>query len=283
MSSGVGSAQQWPVAAIFDCDGLLLDTSELWRSAYERVLEEQGRTLQDQAIAALHGASVGGAARALDVPQARLQAALEAAFATAAPSPLPGVRKLLDTLGSRLRLAVATNGPAQAIESALRAAGLLEYFDEILSPEQQLRPKPAPDVYLAACEALQVDPSDAIAFEDSAVGVTSARRAGLVVVYVPSSAPEATDADLQARRLDDAPLLSLLGCSTDQAHPDGRLHARHELERVCRLILTDQSVSGADPAAIHELCGTLQRCLILWRRARLAQAEIPATGQGVGP
>lgn len=272
-SDGAG----WPVAAIFDCDGLLLDTTELWRLAYERVLAREGRQLEEETFAALLGASVDGAARRLGISAQSLRGELEAAFATTAPTPLPGVRALLETLRPRLRMAVATNGPAEAIRSALRTAGLLDFFDEILSAEQQPRQKPAPDVYLAACAALAVDPSDAIAFEDSAVGVTAAVRAGLVVVYVPSDQAVATDADLQVPRLDDPALFSLLGHAIDHPHPDGRVHARRELERICRDIMADQSVAVADPRAVHALSGALQRCLILWRRDRLAAADVIPT------
>ena len=66
---------------------------------------------------------------------------------------------------------------------------------EVVTSGQDLeRPKPAPDVYLAACSALGVDPADVIAFEDSPTGVRSARAAGLTVVGI----PERDDVDLGA-------------------------------------------------------------------------------------
>ena len=55
-----------------------------------------------------------------------------------------------------------------------------------MSAEEVARPKPAPDLYLRACELLGVEPSRCVAFEDSATGAASARAAGLYVIAVPS-------------------------------------------------------------------------------------------------
>lgn len=208
-----GARERWPIAALFDFDGLLVETRAAWQSAYEAVLGSDGRVLDAEQLRELNGASVRSAAEELRVPASLLRGELERALTAEALQPLPGARFLLELLKSRMRLAVATNGPGSAVISALKGVGLLEYFDCVVSAEDEPRDKPWPDVYLAACRALGVHPSDSIAFEDSAIGVASARRAGLVVVYVPSDGAERTDADLQVRRLDDPTLLSYLGHS----------------------------------------------------------------------
>ena len=61
-------------------------------------------------------------------------------------------------------------------------------FDVIVTSDEVEHPKPAPDLYLLACERLGVDPSDAIAVEDSATGVLAAKAAGLACIAVPPDA-----------------------------------------------------------------------------------------------
>jgi HAD superfamily hydrolase (TIGR01509 family) len=200
----------WPRAAIFDCDGLLIDTSAAWTTAYRSALdatEAKGPASFDF----LNGASVRSAAKALEVPEAILRSELESAFDRLWGEPLPGVRGLLERLDGRMPLAVATNGPAELVGMALGRAGLLPFFAAVVSAEGLAEDKPAPDVYEAACRAVGVDPSDAIAFEDSALGVASARSAGLVVVYAPSDPAVPAEADLRVGSLGDPRLDSILG------------------------------------------------------------------------
>jgi HAD superfamily hydrolase (TIGR01509 family) len=253
---------------VFDCDGLLLDTREAWHTAYAAVLAADGRSLDEKTISALNGASIAGAARVLGVPSDALRQELEVALADHASS-MPGAEALLSALGTRFRLAVATNGPAAAARRGLEGAGLLHHFDAVVSAEEVGSDKPAPDVYLAACEVLKVDPSDAIALEDSVVGAEAARAAGLVVIYVPSDASQRASADLRVPRLDDPMLLELLRVDYEASlNADGRLRPWRQLERVCRLILDDEAISTADPEAVTELAGSLHRDLLFWRRAQ---------------
>ena len=104
-----------------------------------------------------------------------------------------GARELVDALAGRVGLAVASNTAADLVRQALDAVGL-SAFGVVVSGQDLGQPKPAPDVYLAACRALAVAPADAIAFEDSPMGVQSALAAGLFVVGV----PERPDVDLAA-------------------------------------------------------------------------------------
>jgi beta-phosphoglucomutase-like phosphatase (HAD superfamily) len=107
-------------------------------------------------------------------------------------------------------LAVATNGPADIVNAILDDMGFGEFMEDVVSGEDAGADKPAPDVYLEACRRLDADPSDAIAFEDSPLGATAARRAGLFVVAVPSAPGMTIDADLVVSRLDDVRLLDYL-------------------------------------------------------------------------
>jgi HAD superfamily hydrolase (TIGR01509 family) len=200
-----------PSAAVFDFDGLIADTASCWHAAYARVLARRGRRLDAAVTARLVGASVRGAAQILDVPATELRHELRAAFAASALDALPGVATLIERLRGDLGLAVATNGPRDIVASALRRLRLDAAFDDVVSAEALPREKPAPDVYLAACELLRVDPSRAVALEDSVLGAASARAAGLTVIQVANGAAEAADADLRLARIDDPALLAFLG------------------------------------------------------------------------
>ena len=95
------------------------------------------------------------------------------------------------------RTAVATATPVERATDQLKQLGIAEYFDEIVSAASLEKGKPAPDVYLYACEKLGEDPKDCFAVEDSPNGVLSAYAAGLKVIMVPDQTEP--DAELAAK------------------------------------------------------------------------------------
>lgn len=200
-----------PAAAVFDCDGLLVDSAECWRLAYERVLAHDGRSLDREMLIKLNGASVSGAASALQVPAATLRAELRATFETGPLAVRPGARRLLARLRGRLPTAVATNAPRELVALALQRVGLGADLPIIISADGGPG-KPAPDVYLAACKRLRVPSHRAVALEDSPVGAAAAQAAGMQLVYIPSAEQGDVVPDVQARRLDDDAVLTALGC-----------------------------------------------------------------------
>lgn len=203
-------------ACCFDFDGLLVGTAAQWARAYKQACTNGGGLVSRIDLAPLQGASVPAAAAALShqvgvpIDPTQLLHALTEAFRSALPSVLPGAKTLLDALVGATRLIVVTNGPGTLVEESLTLLGLYHYFDSIVSADRVSEPKPAPDVYLAACREAGVSPCDAVAFEDSPTGARSARSAGLRVVGVPTSA-EPLDADLVVARLDDSQVLLYLG------------------------------------------------------------------------
>lgn len=199
--------QQTPAAAVFDCDGLLIDSAACWQQAYERVL---GRPLNPELLADLNGASVPDAAATLGVPVQRLQAALHEAFATGPLTSRPGAHELLARLDGRLPIAVATNAPRDLAVVALDRVGLSPYLPIIVSADGGPG-KPAPDVYLAACTRLGVPPHRAVAVEDSPTGATAAQAAGMRLIYIPSVDPGAVTADVHATGLNEHPVFNALG------------------------------------------------------------------------
>jgi HAD superfamily hydrolase (TIGR01509 family) len=198
-------------AAVFDCDGLLVDSAACWRLAYERALARRGRALDEELLARLSGASVASAARLLELEAELLRAELARAFRDEPLPALPGAALLLEALAGRLPVAVATNAPAELATLALQRAGLGEVLPPIVSADGG-RQKPEPDVYLAACGRLGAAPGQAVAFEDSPVGAAAALAAGVRLVYVPSGVGgDVPGAELEAGRLDEGCVLELLG------------------------------------------------------------------------
>jgi HAD superfamily hydrolase (TIGR01509 family) len=191
-----------PAAAVFDCDGLLIDSAACWRLAYERVLAIDGRSLDEELLERLNGSSVPAAASALRVTSDALHAELRLAFQAGPLSARPGAHALLTQLHGRLPMAVATNAPRELVALALERAGLGAYLTVIASADT-LPEKPAPAIYLAACELLGAHPTRAVALEDSPIGAAAAKAAGLRLIYIPSAERGTVQPDVEAQRLDD--------------------------------------------------------------------------------
>jgi len=97
-----------------------------------------------------------------------------------------GLYVLLDYLKKNgYKLAVASSTSKRGVERNLKSAGVLEYFDAVICGDMVEKSKPEPEIYLKACEALGVEPSEALALEDSRNGLLSAHRAGMKVIMVP--------------------------------------------------------------------------------------------------
>ncbi len=100
--------------------------------------------------------------------------------------PMPGARALVDALAGRVPLVVASNTRLLDTRRVLERSALPDVFDAVVCAGDGIAPKPAPDVYLAACAAVGAEPRRSVAVEDSPVGAASATAAGLVVYAVPS-------------------------------------------------------------------------------------------------
>jgi HAD superfamily hydrolase (TIGR01509 family) len=187
-------------AVVFDMDGLLLDSEPMWHDAERELLARHGETFSQADLIASHGRALVDTAIAYSTRLGLTAEAIEieigeimlAHYLTGAPLHR-GARELIEALDGRLAMAVASNTAGNLVRRALDATGF-QALDVVTSGTDLGRPKPAPDVYLAACEGLGVDPRDAVAFEDSPMGVRSALDAGLFVVGI----PERDDVDLVA-------------------------------------------------------------------------------------
>lgn len=185
-------------AVVFDCDGLLLETESRWTMAEQAVCAAHATPFDMELKRRLHGTSLGDAGLLLadwcgappaDGPDfgAQLMAAYRAAVDEHGVEPMPGVARVLDALAGRVPLAVASNTAEPDTRHVLARSGLpTDVFDAIRCAGAAIAPKPAPDVYLAACAALDREPATSVAFEDSPLGARAATAAGMRVIGVPS-------------------------------------------------------------------------------------------------
>lgn len=103
---------------------------------------------------------------------------------------IPGVKELLTALKEKgYRLAIASSSPQAYIELCTKKTGIFEYFDVLFSAERVARPKPAPDVFLAAARQMNVSPEECLVVEDSENGSRAAKAAGMYCMgfYNPDS------------------------------------------------------------------------------------------------
>jgi HAD superfamily hydrolase (TIGR01509 family) len=184
-------------AIVFDNDGLLLDTEEAWTRAEQTLFARHGGSFGPEHKRALPG-------RGFDLVDECHELVMEEALAGVPPR--PGALELLHAVrDARRPVGLASNSSREFVERVLSVAGLLDgHFDLIVTADDVERPKPAPDLYLAASAGLGAAPERTAALEDSETGVTSARAAGLFVVAVPYF-PEVSieGASLQADSLAD--------------------------------------------------------------------------------
>ena len=118
-----------------------------------------------------------------------------------------GVRDILTFLKQKgIKVALATSTIKEKALPEIRLAGIEEYFDVFICGDMIERGKPAPDIYLKACEVLEANPANAYAIEDSFNGIRSASRAGMHAIMV----PDLLQPDEEIRGLAECVLPSLL-------------------------------------------------------------------------
>ena len=182
-------------AVVFDLDGVLVETEELWDEVREQLAREVGARYDAAAQRAMMGMSApewstfmaglgvpGPPAAINDEVVSRLIARYRAQLPL-----IPGAVAAVERMAAAgFTLAVASSSNRVLIELVLELAGLAARFSAIVSSEEVARGKPSPDVYAEACRRIGIDPQHAAAVEDSHAGIRSAKAAGLRVLAIPN-------------------------------------------------------------------------------------------------
>jgi HAD superfamily hydrolase (TIGR01509 family) len=179
---------------IFDLDGTLVETEQIWRDVRrDFVLTHAGRW-NDGAQATMIGMRTNEWARyihedlgvSLDESEIADEVIAGVIARLRNVPVLPGANEALDRLGQTFRLGLATSAALPVADAILTRTGWRERFAVVVSADEVPRGKPAPDVYLRALELLDALPDRAAAVEDSANGIRSAYNARLRVIAVPN-------------------------------------------------------------------------------------------------
>jgi HAD superfamily hydrolase (TIGR01509 family) len=183
-------------AVVFDLDGVLIETEELWAEVREQLARERGGSYDAGSQRDMMGMSSPEWSRYMhervglrESPEeiaAEVIKQMEARYRERLPL-IDGAIEAVERIAARWPLGLASSSNRPLIDLVLELSGLGRLFRATVSSEEVARGKPAPDVYLEACRQLGVAPARSAAVEDSHAGIGSAKAAGMRVIAVPNS------------------------------------------------------------------------------------------------
>jgi HAD superfamily hydrolase (TIGR01509 family) len=184
-----------PAAVVFDLDGVLIESEQVWDSAREELVRERGGTWDERATTDMMGMSSTEWSSymhdRLGVPMSAAEINDDVVRRVAAKyeEHLPLLPQAVETvreLGAHWSLGVASSSNRPIIELVLDRMGVADCFAAVVSSEEVANGKPAPDVYLAVARELKVEQTECAAVEDSTNGIKSAVAAGMRTIAVPN-------------------------------------------------------------------------------------------------
>lgn len=181
-------------AVIFDMDGVLIDSEQIWERVRREYVPETGGTYSEEITNAVMGMSApewseylraeAGVKRTAQQINDDVVARIAASYRSQLPL-FPGTLRAVRRIAELVPIAVASSSNRTLIDLVLKLAGLADAFAATVSAEEVGRGKPAPDVYLRAAEKLGVSATACGAVEDSSNGIRAAHAAGCYVVALP--------------------------------------------------------------------------------------------------
>lgn len=183
-------------AVVFDMDGVIFDTERLVIEFWKEVAKKHNiPNIEHTCIQCLGTNRVRTREIFLenygaDFPFDPYRAEVTELFNThykGVPLPTkPGIRELLSYLQEQdIKVGLASSTAQHLVRDEIGTAGLLPYFQTLVCGDIVEHSKPAPDIFLKACEILNADPTKSIAIEDSFNGIRSAHCAGMTPIMVP--------------------------------------------------------------------------------------------------
>jgi len=192
-------------AVVFDLDGVLVQSEEIWDEVRERYVRERGGRYDAEAQRAMMGMSSTewsryihdelGVAAAPEEINADVVRLMTERYRERLPL-VPGAPEAVERLAASYPLGLASSSNRPLIDAVLELSGLARHFRATVSSEEVVKGKPAPDVYLEVARRLRVRPSRCVAVEDSHNGIRSAKAAGMHVVAIPNPSYPPDEASL---------------------------------------------------------------------------------------
>jgi HAD superfamily hydrolase (TIGR01509 family) len=204
-------------AVVFDLDGVLIQSEEVWDDVRAAYVRERGGRYDDEVQRAMMGMSsvewsqylhdVAGVPDEPETINDEVVRRMLDAYRKHLPL-IDGAVEAVQRLAARYPLGLASSSNRPLIDAVLLVAGLTQFFAATVSSEEVARGKPAPDVYLEAARRLRVDAERCAAVEDSHGGIRSAKAAGMRVIAIPNPSyppdeKSLAQADVTIRALDE--------------------------------------------------------------------------------
>jgi HAD superfamily hydrolase (TIGR01509 family) len=194
-------------AVVFDLDGVLVQSEELWDAARKELAHDHDVEWPDDATDAMMGMSSKEWSRYMHdevgVPEApdeinrKVLEWVEKRYRDDLPW-IPGAREAVRRIGTEFPLGLATSSNREIIDIVVEVGGFEDILKVTVSSEEVDKGKPAPDVYLEATKRMGVDPRKTAAVEDSTNGLLAARAAGMRVIAIPNDAHPPAEKGLDA-------------------------------------------------------------------------------------
>jgi HAD superfamily hydrolase (TIGR01509 family) len=182
-------------AVVFDLDGVLIDSEQVWDDVREALARERGGRWHERAQREMMGMSSPEWSRYMheqiglrESPEEINRVVVERMLERYADGPpwLPGALEAVRRVGEAYVLGLASSSNRELIDLVLEAGGIDGLFGATVSSEEVAAGKPAPDVYLEVARRLGVTPGECVAVEDSHNGIRSAKAAGMRCVAIPN-------------------------------------------------------------------------------------------------
>ncbi len=183
-------------AIIFDMDGLMIDSERVTFEGYQHVLKDLDLTITEDFYKTLLGKTLKNVyelfykeyGEDLDIESIikKVHEYMAKRFENEGVPLKKGLIELLDYLkNNNYKTIVATSSNRDRVNVILRLADIEKYYDDSICGDEVSKGKPNPEVFLRACQKLNVDPSEAIVLEDSEAGILAAKNAGIKVICIP--------------------------------------------------------------------------------------------------
>ena len=177
---------------IFDCDGTLIDTMPLHTESWDEAFGQIGYKLPDDFIDRYKGIPSEDIVRQYNLefntdlnPEetAELKNSIvkkKIPFA----KPIKPIVDIAVANKDKLPMAVASGGRKSNVDTSINTLGLKDHFVTVVTSDDDVKPKPSPDIFLEAARRMGVEPENCLVFEDGDMGIEAARKAGMPVIDV---------------------------------------------------------------------------------------------------